>query len=73
MPMYITEACINCAACDEPCPNDAISEGDEIFVIDAALCTDCEGYADEPECVAACPIDDCIEQVTPARARRATA
>ncbi len=70
MPMFIMEDCINCAACEDPCPNDAISEGDEIFEVNAELCTDCEGYADEPECIEACPIDDCI-QVRPAGAAQA--
>jgi ferredoxin len=73
MPMYISaEDCINCAACDDPCPNDAITEGDEAFVVNAELCTECEGYADEPECVEACPIDDCIQKL-PNEAARATA
>ena len=34
MATYITEECINCGACEPECPNEAISEGDDIYVID---------------------------------------
>ena len=34
MATYITADCINCGACEPECPNEAISEGDEIYVID---------------------------------------
>ena len=37
----ITEDCLACAACVDECPNDAITEGDEIYVIDPELCDDC--------------------------------
>ena len=55
----ITDECINCDVCVPECPNDAISEGDEIYVIEAALCTECVGHFDEPQCVEVCPVD-CI-------------
>jgi len=48
---YITEDCINCGACDDVCPVDAISEVGEIHVIDQDLCTDC-GACDD-----VCPVD----------------
>jgi NAD-dependent dihydropyrimidine dehydrogenase PreA subunit len=32
MATYITDDCINCGACEPECPNEAISEGDEIYV-----------------------------------------
>lgn len=60
MPRYINDECINCGACEPECPVSAISEGDEIYVIDAEVCVDCEGHYDEPRCVEFCPIDDCI-------------
>lgn len=60
MPRYINDECINCGACEPECPVDAISEGDEIYVIDPEVCVDCEGHYDEPRCVEFCPIDDCI-------------
>ena len=34
MATMITEECINCGACEPECPNEAISEGDDIYVID---------------------------------------
>ena len=33
MATMITEDCINCGACEDECPNGAISMGEEIFVI----------------------------------------
>lgn len=57
--MLINEECISCGACISECPNDAISEGDEIYVINPDLCTECVGFYDEPQCVEVCPVD-CI-------------
>ncbi len=34
MATVITEECINCGACEPECPNGAISQGDDIYVID---------------------------------------
>lgn len=59
MALIITDECINCDVCVPECPNDAISEGDEIYVIEVALCTECVGHFDEPQCVEVCPVD-CI-------------
>ena len=59
MALIITEECINCDVCEPVCPNDAISAGDEIYVIDPALCTECVGHFDTPQCVDICPVD-CI-------------
>lgn len=56
----IVDECTNCAACETECPNDAINEKKSQFRIDAANCSECIGYFDEPQCVAACPIPDCI-------------
>ena len=61
MAMKILEDCISCDACLPECPTDAISVGDDIYIIDAALCVECEGYFDEPMCVDVCPVD-CIEK-----------
>ena len=41
------------------CPNGAISQGEEIYVIDPNLCTECVGHYDEPQCQQVCPVD-CI-------------
>ena len=60
MSMKILENCINCAACVEECPNDAISAGEGVYVVDPERCTECVGAFDMPQCVEHCPIDDCI-------------
>ena len=61
MALMITDECINCDVCEPECPNGAISQGDEIYVIDPSLCTECVGHYDEPQCVSVCPVD-CIPQ-----------
>jgi ferredoxin len=60
MATYITDECINCGACEPECPNEAISEGDDIYVIDPNLCTECVGHFDEEQCQAVCPVDCCL-------------
>jgi ferredoxin len=57
MAYVITEDCIACARCEEECPNEAISEGQEIFVIDPHRCTECVGFFDESQCALVCPVD----------------
>ncbi len=59
MALKILEACIACDACVGECPTEAISEGDPIYLIDPALCTECVGFAEEPSCVQVCPVE-CI-------------
>jgi NAD-dependent dihydropyrimidine dehydrogenase PreA subunit len=56
----IASDCINCGACEPECPNNAISQGDPIFVIDPKLCTECVGFHDYEACAAVCPVDVCI-------------
>ena len=60
MALLINEECINCGACDPECPNEAITEGDEIYVIAPDKCTECVGHFDESQCVAVCPVDACV-------------
>ena len=77
MATMIANDCINCGACEPECPNNAISQGDPIFVIDPVLCTECVGFHDYEACAAVCPVDVCItdpnniesEEVLIARAR----
>lgn len=59
MALIITEECTNCDACVPVCPNDAISEGDDIYIIAPELCTECVGHFEESQCVEVCPAD-CI-------------
>ncbi len=60
MATMITEECINCGVCEPECPNEAISEGVETFVIDPKLCTECVGFHDTEQCAEVCPVDCCI-------------
>ena len=59
MALMITDECINCDVCEPVCPNEAISQGPEIYEINPSLCTECVGHYDKPQCVSVCPID-CI-------------
>ena len=59
MALMITDACINCDVCEPECPNEAISAGEEYYVIDPLKCTECVGHFDEPQCQKVCPVD-CI-------------
>ena len=60
MATKITEECINCGACEPECPNGAISQGDDFYVIDPALCSECVGFHEKEACAAVCPVDCCI-------------
>lgn len=51
MAYFISEDCISCGACEAECPVSAISEGDNVFVIDEDICTDCGA------CASVCPVD----------------
>ena len=60
MATMITAECINCGACEPECPNNAISQEAEIYVIDPLLCTECVGFHDYEACAAVCPVDCCV-------------
>ena len=60
MAYKITEDCISCGACEAECGNEAISEGDETYVIDPAKCTECAGNAESPKCADICAVDACV-------------
>ena len=60
MSLKINELSVNCVVCEPVCPNKAISMGPDIYVIDPALCTECVGHFDEPQCLAVCPVE-CID------------
>jgi ferredoxin len=59
MALRITDQCINCDVCEPECPNQAISMGEEIYVIDWHRCTECVGHFEQPQCREVCPVD-CI-------------
>lgn len=56
MALMITEECINCDVCEPECPNGALTQGEDIYIIDPALCTECVGHYAEPQCTEVCPI-----------------
>ncbi len=60
MATMITEECINCGVCEPECPNEAISEGEETFVIDPKLCSECVGFHETEQCAEVCPVDCCV-------------
>lgn len=78
MATMIFEQCINCGACESECPNNAISAGEDIYVIEPERCTECVGFHEEEMCASVCPVDVCLpdpdrveaEEVLIARARR---
>ena len=47
MAYIITDTCVSCGSCADQCPVEAISEGDEMYVIDADICVDCGSCADQ--------------------------
>ena len=51
MAYVINDDCINCVACIEECPVEAITAGDEKHSIDPDKCIDCGA------CAGACPVD----------------
>lgn len=55
MARNITDDCLACGICMDECADDAISEGDPIYVIDPEKCTDCGS------CQEVCPNDAIIE------------
>ncbi len=59
MALLITDDCINCDVCEPECPNDAISMGEIIYLIEPRKCTECVGHFDQPQCIEVCPVD-CI-------------
>ena len=60
MSLRIGEDCINCDVCEPECPNSAISPGEDTYVINPDLCTECVGFFDVPQCQQVCPVD-CID------------
>ncbi len=56
MAYKITDDCISCGACEPECPNQAISEGDAIYVINPDKCTECVGSFPSSQCAEVCPV-----------------
>ncbi|MDD5094888.1 MAG: YfhL family 4Fe-4S dicluster ferredoxin [Dehalococcoidia bacterium] len=60
MAYKITDECISCGACEAECPNEAITEGSSIFIINPDKCTECVGANNSSQCAAVCPVDACV-------------
>ncbi len=58
MTLVINEdKCARCGVCEPECPNEAIIQTEDAYVIDPALCTECEEHYGEPLCAAVCSND----------------
>lgn len=55
MAFKITDECVSCGACAAECPVNAISEGNDKYVIDPDACIDCGN------CAAVCPVSAPVE------------
>jgi ferredoxin len=60
MAYKITDDCISCGACEPECKNNAISAGENIYVITPDRCTECVGNHESPKCAEVCPVDACV-------------
>ena len=56
MTYRITDECIQCGACAENCPVEAISEGDDKYVINQDVCIECGA------CCGECPNEAIVEE-----------
>jgi len=51
------ETCARCGVCEPECPNEAIFQTEDAYVINPSLCTECKERYGEPLCEEACPND----------------
>jgi ferredoxin len=54
MAYMISDECIMCGLCACECQNEAITEGEDRFMIDPDRCTECVGSAPAPKCASEC-------------------
>jgi ferredoxin len=56
--LFIDEnKCARCGVCEPECPNEAISQTEDAYMIDSKLCTECAERYEEPLCEAVCSND----------------
>lgn len=60
MALKIVESCVNCYACMDVCPSEAIQPGTRQFMISAQKCTECDGDYSEQQCASICPVEGAI-------------
>jgi len=60
--LSITSDCIDCGACQDACPTEAIAEDKVVGarVIDPERCTECVGFYERTMCQAECPVECCL-------------
>jgi Fe-S-cluster-containing hydrogenase component 2 len=58
--LKIVDSCVNCWACYDVCPNEAIYESSPHFRISAKKCNECEGDYAHPQCASICPVEGAI-------------
>jgi ferredoxin len=70
MAVKITDICINCSACIDECPVEAIVDeednptGEDIYYVYVDKCVECVSHYDIPACAEACPTEGCIVWTT---------
>lgn len=60
MAYAINTLCVNCFACMDVCPSEAIFEARPHFRVDPKKCTECEGAYADAQCGSICPIEGAI-------------
>lgn len=60
MALKIVESCVNCFACLDVCPSNAIFKSTPHFKINPNKCTECEDDYAVPQCASICPIEEAI-------------
>lgn len=60
MALSIVDLCVNCWACVDVCPSEAIYQSSPHFKINPRKCTECEGDYAQPQCATICPIEEAI-------------
>ena len=66
MSVTILNKCINCGACIDKCPVNAIvsnednPSGENIYYVYEDKCIECVSFHEEPNCALQCPTEGCI-------------
>lgn len=60
MALSIVDSCVNCWACLDVCPSNAIYPSATHFKINPKSCTECVGDFTDPQCASICPIEEAI-------------
>jgi ferredoxin len=79
MPYVITDECINCRACKEECPENAIEShktrkkierlSKKHFFVIPSKCNECKGFSELPLCLEICPMK-CITKISGEKNKR---